>query len=71
MKNSYEAEVGETAKAGLTVIKSIKVSDPDLVGETLEIKCLDVLEVIQANNFRYWCSIKIIFILVWKLVSFI
>jgi hypothetical protein len=45
VQNAYEAEVGETAKAGLAVIKLIKVSDPDLVGETLEIKCLDVLEV--------------------------
>jgi len=39
--------VGETAKIGHTVIKSIKAFDPDLVGETLEIKCQNVPQVIN------------------------
>jgi hypothetical protein len=45
LKSAYEASIGETAKSGHTVIKSIKVSDPDLVGETLEIKCQNLPQV--------------------------
>lgn len=41
----YEAVVPEDTPVGTTVFRGIRVEDPDTVGETLEVKCINQPQV--------------------------
>lgn len=37
----YEIEVPEDTPVGTTVFQGIKAEDPDIIGDILEVKCID------------------------------
>ncbi|XP_059478412.1 cadherin-87A [Neocloeon triangulifer] len=57
-KPHYEAEIGESTKIGHTVIKSIKAFDADLVGETLEITCRELPQLVGSCD---WFEVSVNF----------